>query len=100
MYNQTLPHGDEAMAETWECHTNVAWTQVSWLSKNGTQPSFPVCTKGNAIIGSNCPRNSGTVPDYKNLSQVPERYVKCPGSRQENCKGSVAIIVSNKYAML
>ena len=51
-------------------------------------------------IGSNCPGISGTVPDYKNLSRVPERYVKCPGSRQENCKGSVAIIVSNKYAMM
>jgi len=48
MYNQTLPHRDEAMAETWEYHRNVAWTQVSWHSKNGTQTSFPVCTKGNA----------------------------------------------------
>jgi len=48
MYNQTLLHRDEAMAETWEYHRNVAWTQLSWLSKNGTQPSFPVCTKGNA----------------------------------------------------
>ena len=26
MYNQTLPHGDEAMAETQEYHRNVAWT--------------------------------------------------------------------------
>ena len=24
MYNQTLPHGDKAMAETWEYHRNVA----------------------------------------------------------------------------
>ena len=48
MYNQTLPHRDEAMAQTWECYRNVAMAQVSWHSKNGTQPSFPVCTKGNA----------------------------------------------------
>ena len=48
MYNQTLPHGDEAVTETWEYHRNVAWTQVSWHSKHGTQPSFPVCAKGNA----------------------------------------------------
>jgi len=48
MYNHTLPHADEAMAETWEYHGNVAWTQVSWHFKNGTQPAFPVCTKGNA----------------------------------------------------
>ena len=48
MYNQTLPHRDEAMAETREYHRNVAWTQVSWHSQNGTQSSFPVCTKGNA----------------------------------------------------
>ena len=34
MYNQTLPHGAEAMAETWEYHRNVAWTQVSWHSKS------------------------------------------------------------------
>ena len=47
MYNQTLPHREEAMAETWEYHRNVAWTQDNWHSKNGTQPSFPVCTKGN-----------------------------------------------------
>jgi len=44
MYNQILPHGDKAMAETREYHRNVAWTQVSWHSKNGTQPSFPVHT--------------------------------------------------------
>jgi len=25
------------------------------------------------VIGSNCPGISGTVPDYKNLSRVPER---------------------------
>jgi len=48
MYNQTLPHGEEAMAETWEYHRDVAWTQVNWHFKNGTQPSFPVRTKGNA----------------------------------------------------
>ena len=36
MYNQTLPHRDKA------------WTQVSWHSKNGTQPSFLVRTKGNS----------------------------------------------------
>ena len=48
MYNQTLPHGDKAIAETWEYHRNVVYTQVSWHSKNGTQQSFPVCTKGNA----------------------------------------------------
>ena len=48
MYNQTLPHRDKAMAETRKYHRNVAWTQVSWHSENGTQPSFPVCTKGNA----------------------------------------------------
>ena len=51
-----------------------------------------------ATIGSNCPGISGTVPDYKNLSRVPEHYVKCPGRvltyvlRQENRKGSVAIV--------
>ena len=28
MYNQILPHGDEAIAETREYHRNVAWTQV------------------------------------------------------------------------
>ena len=49
-------------------------------------------------IGSNCPGISRTVPDYKNLSRVPECYVKCPGRvltyvlRQENRKGSVAIV--------
>ena len=49
-------------------------------------------------IGSNCPGISGTVPDYKNLSRVPECYVKCPGRVltyvlcQENRKGSVAIV--------
>ena len=48
MYNQTLPHTDEAVAETWEYYRNVAWTQASCHSKNGTQPSFPVRTKGNA----------------------------------------------------
>ena len=46
--NQILPHRDKAMAETREYHRNVAWTQVSWHSKNGTKPSFPVRTKGNA----------------------------------------------------
>jgi len=30
-------------------------------------------------MGSNRPGISGTVPDYKNLSRVPERYVKCLG---------------------
>ena len=45
-------------------------------------------------IGSNCPGISGTVPDYKKLSWVPERYVKCPRRvltyvlRQENRKSS------------
>jgi len=54
------------------------------------------------FIGSNCPGISGTVPDYRNLSRVPERYVKCPGRvltyvlRQENRKGSVAIIVTTR----
>jgi len=49
MYNQTLPHGDKAMAETQEYHRTAAWTQVSWHSKNSTQPSFPVHTYvGNA----------------------------------------------------
>jgi len=48
-------------------------------------------------IGSNCPGISGTILDYKNLSRVPERYVKCPRKvltyvlRQENRKGSLAI---------
>jgi len=55
-------------------------------------------------IGSNCPGISGTVLDYKNLSRVPERYVKCPRRvltyllRQENRKGSVAIV--SNYTML
>jgi len=30
-------------------------------------------------IGSNCPGISGTVPDFKNLSRIPERYGNCPG---------------------
>jgi len=55
-------------------------------------------------IDSNCPGISRTVLDYKNLSRVPEHYVKCPGRvltymfRQENRKGSVAIVC--KYTML
>ena len=48
IYNQTLPHRDEAMAETREYHRNVAWIQVSWDSQNGTEPSFPVRTKSSA----------------------------------------------------
>ena len=40
MYIQTLPHGDEAMAETWDYYRNEAWTQVSCHSQNGTQPSL------------------------------------------------------------
>ena len=40
MHNQTLPHGDEAMAETWEHNRNVAWTQVSCHSKMAPNHHF------------------------------------------------------------
>ena len=60
--------------------------------------NYKTCVKYN--IGVNCPGISGTVPDYKNSSRVLERYVKCPRRvlayvlRQENRKGSVAIVTT------
>ena len=36
-------------------------------------------------IGSNCPRISGTVPDFLPLSRVPEGPIVCPGSKLGSC---------------
>ena len=92
MYNQTLPHGEEALAETWEYHRNVAWTQVNWHSKNGTQPSFPVHTKGNALRASLhrilawsiiCGRMaqifSSSLRDLATRLLMVERHFRCSG---------------------
>jgi len=51
MYNRThqlsatciirhIPHRDKAIAETREYHRDIAWTKVSWHSKNGTSHHF------------------------------------------------------------
>ena len=52
-----------------------------WVPKDFSPVIQLLVDSGHQIvgIGSNCPGISGTVPDYKNLSRVPERYVKCPG---------------------
>ena len=76
------------LSNRWYSEYNF-WLAALSLSCDGTMRSFifqfvvlHLQLQGfstSASIGSNCPGISGTVPDYKNLSRVPERYVKCPG---------------------
>ena len=85
-------HVHKSLSNEMKLLRKIAELEIHAVGVQGVFEESLVC------IGSNCPGISGTVPDYKNLSRVLECLVKCPGRvltyvlRQENRKGSVAIV--------